>query len=36
MKRNRITYVKEKVFMSDRTITYEYVRTNDRKTQKNK
>lgn len=34
MKMNRITYVTEEVFMSDGTITYEYVRTNDSKTQK--
>lgn len=34
MKRNRITYVTEEVFTSDGTITYEYVRTNDSKTQK--
>lgn len=34
MKRNRITYVTEEVFTSDGTITYEYVRTNDKKLKK--
>ena len=34
MKSNQITYLTEEVFMSNGTITYEYVRTNDSKTQK--